>query len=38
MKGTTHLAFGTSVAIGGVNVSTVHIDGMVLRPTVEFDS
>jgi leucyl aminopeptidase (aminopeptidase T) len=37
VKGTAHIAFGTSVAIGGVNVSTVHIDGMVLRPTVTFD-
>ncbi len=37
VKGTIHLAFGTSAAIGGVNVSTVHIDGMVLRPTVELD-
>lgn len=35
--GTIHLAFGTSAAIGGVNRSTVHIDGMVLRPTVELD-
>jgi leucyl aminopeptidase (aminopeptidase T) len=35
--GTVHLAFGTSAAIGGVNQSTVHIDGMVLRPTVELD-
>ncbi len=37
VKGTIHLAFGTSASIGGVNVSTVHIDGMVLRPTVELD-
>jgi leucyl aminopeptidase (aminopeptidase T) len=35
--GTIHLAFGTSAGIGGVNRSSVHIDGMVLRPTVELD-
>ena len=37
MKGTIHLAFGTSAGIGGVNISSVHIDGMVLNPTVELD-
>jgi aminopeptidase len=36
VKGTAHIAFGTSAAIGGVNVATVHIDGMVLHPTLEF--
>ena len=35
--GTCHLAFGTSASIGGSNVSTVHIDGILLRPTVELD-
>ena len=35
--GTAHIAFGTSASIGGVNVSTVHIDGMLLQPTVELD-
>jgi leucyl aminopeptidase (aminopeptidase T) len=35
--GTIHLAFGTSAGIGGVNWSTVHIDGLVLRPTIELD-
>jgi leucyl aminopeptidase (aminopeptidase T) len=35
--GTMHLAFGTSVGLGGVNVAAVHIDGIVLRPTVELD-
>jgi leucyl aminopeptidase (aminopeptidase T) len=35
--GTVHLAFGTSVGIGGVNRSSVHIDGLVLRPSVELD-
>jgi leucyl aminopeptidase (aminopeptidase T) len=35
--GTIHLAFGTSAGLGGVNVAGVHLDGMVLRPTVELD-
>ena len=35
--GTVHLAFGTSLGIGGVNRSSVHIDGLVMRPTVELD-
>ena len=35
--GTVHLAFGTSTGMGGVNLAGVHIDGMVLRPTVELD-
>ena len=35
--GTAHLAFGTSASIGGANVSTVHIDGIVRQPTIELD-
>lgn len=35
--GTIHLAFGTSAGLGGVNLAGVHIDGIVLRPTVELD-
>jgi leucyl aminopeptidase (aminopeptidase T) len=35
--GTVHLAFGTSAGIGGVNWSSVHIDGLVLRPSVWLD-
>ena len=35
--GTIHLAFGASAGIGGVNVASVHVDGLVLRPTVELD-
>lgn len=35
--GTAHLAFGMSVSFGGANVSSVHIDGMMLAPTVELD-
>jgi leucyl aminopeptidase (aminopeptidase T) len=35
--GTIHLAFGSSAALGGVNDAAVHIDGIVLRPTVALD-
>jgi leucyl aminopeptidase (aminopeptidase T) len=35
--GTAHFAFGTSASFGGTNVSTVHIDGILLQPTVELD-
>ena len=35
--GTVHLAFGTSAGMGGVNLAGVHLDGVVLRPTVELD-
>jgi leucyl aminopeptidase (aminopeptidase T) len=35
--GTAHLAFGTNVSFGGANASTVHIDGMLLEPTIELD-
>ena len=37
MIGTAHLAFGTSVGLGGVNMAGVHIDGVLRRPTVELD-
>lgn len=35
--GTAHLAFGTNVTFGGTNLASVHIDGMVVRPTIEVD-
>ena len=35
--GTAHIAFGTSAGLGGVNVAGVHIDGVLLRATVEVD-
>lgn len=35
--GTIHLAFGTSVGLGGVNLAGVHIDGIMLKPTLELD-
>jgi leucyl aminopeptidase (aminopeptidase T) len=37
VEGTIHLAFGTSASIGGQNVASVHLDGLVLSPTVELD-
>ena len=33
--GTAHVAFGSSAGIGGVVQSTVHIDSILLEPTVE---
>jgi leucyl aminopeptidase (aminopeptidase T) len=35
--GTAHLAFGTNASFGGANQSNVHIDGVLLQPTVELD-
>jgi leucyl aminopeptidase (aminopeptidase T) len=35
--GTIHLAFGTSAGLGGVNVAGVHLDGVLLRPTLVLD-
>jgi leucyl aminopeptidase (aminopeptidase T) len=35
--GTIHLAFGTSAGLGGVNNAGVHIDGIILQPTVQLD-
>jgi leucyl aminopeptidase (aminopeptidase T) len=37
VEGTIHLAFGTSAGIGGQNAASVHLDGLVLSPTVELD-
>ena len=37
VAGTIHIAFGTSAGIGGVNVSSVHIDGLVTKPDVSLD-
>jgi leucyl aminopeptidase (aminopeptidase T) len=37
VAGTAHVAFGTNVSFGGANASSVHIDGMLLEPTVELD-
>ena len=35
--GTAHVAFGTNVSFGGTNLAAVHIDGVLLRPTIELD-
>lgn len=35
--GTAHLAFGGNVGLGGTTTASVHIDGVILRPTVELD-
>jgi leucyl aminopeptidase (aminopeptidase T) len=37
VEGTIHIAFGTNTGIGGENEASVHIDGLVLHPTVELD-
>lgn len=36
--GTAHLAFGASAGLGGVNTAGVHIDGVLLQPTVDLDA
>lgn len=32
--GTVHVAFGTSTGLGGANQSTIHIDGIMRRPSL----
>jgi leucyl aminopeptidase (aminopeptidase T) len=36
-RGTAHVAFGTNVSFGGVNDASVHVDAVVLKPTVHLD-
>jgi leucyl aminopeptidase (aminopeptidase T) len=36
--GTAHIAFGTSTGLGGANQSSVHVDGIIRRPTVRIGS
>jgi len=36
-RGTAHLAFGTNVSFGGVNDAGVHIDAVLLKPTLFLD-
>jgi leucyl aminopeptidase (aminopeptidase T) len=38
VAGTAHLAFGTNASFGGHTVSTVHIDGILLHPTLALDT
>jgi leucyl aminopeptidase (aminopeptidase T) len=33
--GTAHVAFGSSAGIGGVVQSSVHVDSILLEPTIE---
>jgi len=35
--GTVHLGFGTNVSMGGTLKSKVHLDGIIIQPTVWFD-
>ena len=35
--GTVHVAFGASAAIGGTVSVPVHLDGVVLEPSLEVD-
>jgi leucyl aminopeptidase (aminopeptidase T) len=35
--GTVHIAFGMSASLGGLNQAAVHLDAMMLQPTVELD-
>jgi leucyl aminopeptidase (aminopeptidase T) len=35
IRGTAHIAFGASAGIGGVNHASVHVDAIVLEPTIE---
>ena len=35
--GTAHVAFGANTSFGGTNDCSVHIDGLLLRPTIELD-
>lgn len=36
-KGTIHIALGNNKNFGGLNEASVHLDGMVLKPTVKID-
>lgn len=35
--GTVHVAFGTNVGFGGASAAQVHVDAVVLAPTLELD-
>jgi leucyl aminopeptidase (aminopeptidase T) len=37
VMGTAHVAFGGNVGLGGMTTANVHIDGILLAPTVELD-
>lgn len=35
--GTVHIAFGTNTSFGGTNKADVHLDGIILKPTLYLD-
>ena len=37
LRGSVHMAIGDNHVIGGTVVSELHLDGLLLRPTVELD-
>lgn len=37
IKGTIHIAFGNNRSFGGSNLSSIHIDNMILKPTLLVD-
>lgn len=37
VKGSVHVALGDNVSLGGLVKSNLHLDGMILRPTVKVD-
>jgi leucyl aminopeptidase (aminopeptidase T) len=37
IMGTAHVAFGSSAGIGGVVQASVHVDSVMLEPTIEID-
>src|SRR5262245_26346087 len=36
-RGTAHVAFGTNVSFGGANEAGVHLDAVLLKPTLHLD-
>src|SRR5262245_57523712 len=36
-RGTAHVAFGTNTSFGGINDAGVHVDAVLLRPTIHVD-
>jgi leucyl aminopeptidase (aminopeptidase T) len=38
LRGCVHIAVGDNHTIGGTLKSNVHLDGVILNPTVEIDS
>ena len=37
LEGSVHIAIGDNHVLGGAIKSTIHLDGMLLNPTVELD-